>query len=63
MAASSSVPSWANASSSRKAARSRRSEPETFFIAFRWALPPTRETLMPTLIAGRTPAKKRSGSR
>ncbi len=63
VAVSSSVPSWANASSSRKAARSRRSEPAIFFIALRWALPPTRDTEMPTLIAGRTPAKNRSGSR
>ena len=63
MAASSSVPSWAKASRSRNDARSRRNEPATFFMALIWALPPTRETLMPTLMAGRTPAKNRSGSR
>jgi hypothetical protein len=63
VALSSSVPSWANASSSRNAARSSRSEPAIFFIALIWALPPTRDTEMPTLTAGRTPAKNRSGSR
>ncbi len=40
-----------------------RSLPATFFIAFGWALPPTRETEMPTLIAGRTPERNRSPSR
>src|SRR5436309_12284619 len=35
----------------------------TFFIAFVWALAPTRETERPTLTAGRTPEKKRSASR
>ena len=34
-----------------------------FFIIFVCALPPTRLTLIPTLIAGRTPAKNSSGSR
>jgi hypothetical protein len=38
-----------------------RSEPAIFFIALVWALPPTRLTLMPTLMAGRTPAKNRVG--
>ena len=52
---SSSEPNWAKASSSRYWARSRRRRPATFLIAFVWALPPTRETEMPTLIAGRTP--------
>ena len=51
-ARSSSEPNCANASSSRYCARSRRRRPATFFIAFVWALPPTRETEMPTLIAG-----------
>ncbi len=58
VALSSSVPSWANASSSRKAARSRQSEPATFFMAFVWAFPPTRETEIPTLMAGRTPGEE-----
>ena len=60
---SSSEPNCANASSSRYCARSSRRRPATFFIAFVCALPPTRETEMPTLIAGRTPEKKRSDSR
>ena len=63
VAASSSEPNCANASSSRYWARSRRRRPATFFIAFVWALPPTRETDVPTLIAGRTPEKKRLDSR
>ena len=37
--------------------------PATFFIGLIWALPPTRETLMPTLIAGRTPELNSFGSR
>ena len=52
---SSSEPNCANASRSRYWERSRRSLPATFFIAFVCALPPTRETEIPTLIAGRTP--------
>ena len=52
---SSSEPNWANASSSRYWARSSFRRPATWRIAFTWALPPTRETEMPTLIAGRTP--------
>ena len=55
VAASSSEPNWANASSSRYWARSRREAAGDHRIAFIWALPPTRETEMPTLIAGRTP--------
>ena len=51
-----SLANCANASSSRYCARSRRSLPATFFIAFVWALPPTRLTEMPTFTAGRTPA-------
>src|SRR5581483_7237176 len=54
--ASRSEANWAKASSSRYWARSRRSLPATFFMAFVWALPPTRLTEMPTLMAGRTPA-------
>ena len=37
--------------------------PATFFIGPIWALPPTRETEMPTLIAGRTPELKSLDSR
>ena len=62
-AASRSEPNAANASSSRYCDRSSRSEPETCFIALIWAAPPTRETEMPTLIAGRTPWLNRSDSR
>ena len=53
----------ANACISRYWARSRRSRPATAFIAFTWAEPPTRETELPTLIAGRMPELKRSDSR
>ena len=52
---SSSEPNWAKASSSRYWERSRRSWLATFFIALVCAFPPTRETEVPTLIAGRTP--------
>ena len=37
--------------------------PATCFMALIWALPPTRETESPTLMAGRTPEKNRLGSR
>ncbi len=37
--------------------------PATFFIGPIWAFPPTRDTEMPTLIAGRTPALKSFDSR
>ena len=37
--------------------------PATCFMAFVCALPPTRETLTPTLIAGRMPEANRSVSR
>ena len=37
--------------------------PETVRIERTWAAPPTRETEIPTLIAGRTPEWKRSVSR
>ena len=62
-AASRSEPNAANASSSRYWARSSRSEPETFFMALTCAAPPTRDTEMPTLMAGRTPWLNRSDSR
>ena len=37
--------------------------PATCRIALIWAVPPTRDTELPTLIAGRTPELKRSVSR
>ena len=43
------------------AARSSRRLPAICFMAGICALPPTRDTLMPALMAGRTPARKRSG--
>src|SRR6266852_18992 len=46
----------AKAASSRYWARSSRSWPATWRMAFVCASPPTRETLMPTLSAGRWPA-------
>src|SRR6185312_9341613 len=55
VAGSSSEPNCENASSSRYWARSSFSRPATDRIAFVCAFPPTRETEMPTLIAGRTP--------
>jgi hypothetical protein len=55
VAASRSEANCANACISRNCARSRRSVPATCFIALICALPPTRETEIPTLIAGRTP--------
>ncbi len=60
VARSRSEPNWANASSSRYCASSRRRRPATLFIAFVCAEEPTRDTEMPTLTAGRTPEKKRS---
>ena len=39
------------------------SVPATFFIDFFWAEPPTRDTEMPTLMAGRKPALKSEDSR
>ncbi len=53
----------AKAAISRYWARSRRRRPATAFIAFTCAEPPTRETELPTLIAGRMPELKRSDSR
>src|SRR4051812_8537297 len=52
---SSSDPNCANASSSRYWARSSFNRPATLRMARTWALPPTRETEMPTLMAGLTP--------
>jgi hypothetical protein len=58
-----SEPNAAKASSSRYCDRSSRSEPATVFIALICASPPTRDTEMPTLSAGRTPALNRSDSK
>jgi len=63
VAGSSSEPNWAKASSSRYCERSSLRLPATLFIALVRAEPPTRETEMPTLIAGRTPEWKSSASR
>ena len=59
----SSLPNCANAASSRYCARSSRSVPATWRIALICAEPPTRDTELPTLIAGRTPWWNRSLSR
>ena len=56
-------PNWAKAASSRYWASSSRSEPALFFIALICADPPTRDTEMPALMAGRWPELKRSVSR
>src|SRR2546426_562759 len=58
-----SLPNCANAASSRYCARSSRSVPATCRIALTCAEPPTRDTELPTLIAGRTPWWNRSDSR
>ena len=53
--ASRSLPNCENASNSRYWARSSRNVPAIFFMALICAAPPTRETLRPALMAGRTP--------
>ena len=58
-----SLPNCAKAASSRYCARSRRSVPATWRMALICADPPTRDTELPTLMAGRTPWWKRSDSR
>ena len=63
VSASRSEPNWAKASRSRYWESSIFSLPATFFIGVSCALPPTRDTEMPTLMAGRTPEKNRLGSR
>ena len=63
VSASRSEPNCANASSSRYWESSSRSRPATFRIGVVCAEPPTRDTEMPTLIAGRTPERNRSASR
>ena len=52
---SSSEPNCEKASSSRYWESSSFRRPATLRIGVIWALPPTRETEIPTLIAGRTP--------
>ena len=63
VSSSRSEPNCAKASRSRNCDSSPFIRPATFFIGVIWALPPTRDTEMPTLIAGRTPEKKSFGSR
>src|SRR3712207_8790644 len=63
VSASRSEPNCANASSSRYCERSSLRRPATFFIGLICALPPTRDTEMPTLMAGRTPERKSFDSR
>ncbi len=58
-----SEPNWENASRSRYWESSIFSRPATLFIGVICALPPTRDTEMPTLMAGRTPELNRFGSR
>ena len=48
-------PNWAKACYSVNWARSSLMEPASFLMIFVWAEEPTRETEMPTLMAGRTP--------
>ena len=55
VSASRSEPNWAKASRSRYCDSSSFSRPATFLIGPIWAEPPTRDTEMPTLMAGRTP--------
>ena len=63
VSSSRSLENWVKTSISRYCARSRRSVPTAFFMAFVCAAPPTRDTDRPTLMAGRTPAWNRSVSR
>src|ERR1035437_4210572 len=58
-----SLPNCANAASSRYCARSRRMPPAMDFMALVCALPPTRLTEIPTLMAGRWLLLNRSASR
>ena len=53
----------AKASSSRNWARSSLRVPATAFMALICAAPPTRDTELPTLMAGRTPDVEQVGSR
>ena len=63
VSASRSEPNWAKDCSSRYCEYISFSEEATFFIALICALPPTRETEMPGLMAGRTPLWNSSLSR
>ena len=63
VAASRSDPNLAKASSSLNCAWSSLSVPAAFYIDLIWALPPTLDTEIPTLIAGLIPELKRFVSR
>src|SRR5438876_358049 len=65
VASSRSLANWANAASSRYCASARRTPPPVSrrFMILVCAAPPTRDTEMPALIAGRIPALNRSVSR
>jgi len=63
VAASRSEPNWAKAAISRYWLSSPLIGPATCFIALIWALPPTRDTEMPTFTAGRMPWKNKLVSR
>ena len=63
VASSRSEANCANAASSRYWARARRTPPPSFLMTLVWAAPPTRDTEIPALMAGRIPALKRSVSR
>src|SRR5690348_2526466 len=65
VASSRSLANCANAASSRYCASARRTPPPVSrrFMTFVCAAPPTRDTEMPALMAGRIPALKRSVSR
>eukprot|EP01139_Manchomonas_bermudensis_P015853 Amastigsp_a511200_9.p5 type:complete len:166 gc:universal Amastigsp_a511200_9:1617-2114(+) len=63
VASSRSEANCAKAASSRYWARSVRIPPERFLISLVWAAPPTRDTEIPALMAGRIPALNRLVSR
>ncbi len=63
VASSRSEANCAKAASSRYCASARRTPPPSFLMILVCAAPPTRDTEMPALMAGRTPALKRSVSR
>src|ERR1700690_4365646 len=62
-ALSNSAPNWAKDANSLYWAMSNFNFPATFLVALVWALPPTRETEIPTLMAGRIPELNRFDSR
>ena len=63
VAASRSEPNLAKASNSRNCAWSSFNVPATFFMDLICAEPPTRDTEIPTLMAGRTPELNKSDSK